>query len=333
MSNACCAAPEALPIRRRARRLTALAILLSRMWLAAVTRAARVGAAERRVLAGRWARRLLSLLRIEVRLSGSVPPADEPLLLVANHVSWLDSYALNAVNGARFVAKAEVLAWPVIGTIAARFGTVFIKRGCFRAAARTVGVLAEALGTGHPMAVFPEATTSDGRALRPFYPAMFQAAVRSGAWVQPVAIRYRDAAGSPTDAAAYVGDMSIADSLHRLLREPRLIVELTFCAPLDSYERDAPRAGRRGARAYRRRAGPGGGSAVAARRVGGEREQAPALHITRATSSRRCASPRSPARRCDARGRWRRGGSRAGCRGSRARGRRRWRRRRARPRW
>ncbi|MGH7787478.1 MAG: lysophospholipid acyltransferase family protein [Candidatus Binatia bacterium] len=234
MSNACCAAPDALPIRRRLRRLTALLLLLGRMWLAAVTRAARLDAARRRALAGRWARRLLALLRIEVRVSGSVPPVDEPLLLVANHVSWLDSYALNAVNGARFVAKSEVAAWPVIGTIAARFGTVFIKRGCYRAAARTVGVLAEALGGGHPMAVFPEATTSDGRGLRPFYPALFQAAVRSGAWVQPVAICYRDAAGAPTDAAAYVGDMSIADSLRRLLREPRLIVELTFCPPIDS---------------------------------------------------------------------------------------------------
>jgi 1-acyl-sn-glycerol-3-phosphate acyltransferase len=237
MSNACYAAREALPIRRRLRRLTALLVLRCRLWLAAVTRAARLSAAGRRALAGCWARRLLVLLRIEVRLSGSVPPADEPLLLVANHVSWLDSYALNAVNGARFVAKSEVAAWPVIGTIAARFGTVFIKRGCYRAAARTVGVLAELLASGHPVAVFPEATTSDGQGLRSFYPAMFQAAVRRGAWVQPVAICYRDAAGAPTDAAAYVGDMSIADSLRRLLREPRLIVEITFCPPLDPYAR------------------------------------------------------------------------------------------------
>jgi 1-acyl-sn-glycerol-3-phosphate acyltransferase len=84
------------------------------------------------------------------------------------------------------------------------------------------------------VAAFPEGTTSEGDRLLRFYPAMFQAAVLSGAPVQPVAIRYRAADGTATRAAAYVGDMTVLDSLTRLLREPRLTAELIFCAPLDS---------------------------------------------------------------------------------------------------
>jgi 1-acyl-sn-glycerol-3-phosphate acyltransferase len=130
------------------------------------------------------------------------------------------------------VAKAEVSGWPVIGTIAARFDTLFLKRGCYRAAARMVGTLAAALCAGQPAAVFPEGTTSAGGLLR-FYPALFQAAVLSGARVQPVAICYRRADGAPTNAAAFVGEMSIFDSVCRLVREPRLTAELVFCAPID----------------------------------------------------------------------------------------------------
>jgi 1-acyl-sn-glycerol-3-phosphate acyltransferase len=177
---------------------------------------------------------MLQALQVEVRACGHLPAPDAALLVVANHVSWLDSYAINTVSTARFVAKSEVGGWPIIGTIAARFGTVFLKRGCPRAAARAVARLVEALCAGQPVAAFPEGTTSDGRGLLRFYPAMFQAAVQSGARVQPVAIRYRRADGTPSRAAAFVGDMAVLDSVRQLLREPRLIAELIFCAPLDT---------------------------------------------------------------------------------------------------
>lgn len=217
----------------RVARFARFLVLLGRLWCVARFRAHRLSAAQRtRVMHG-WARRVLRALCVDVRIRGHVPAAGAPLLVVANHVSWLDSYALHTVSAARFVAKSEVSGWPLIGTIAACFDTVFLKRGCYRAAARTVGTLATALCAGRPAAVFPEGTTSAGDGLLPFYPAMFQAAVLSGARVQPVAIRYRDAGGAPTNAAAFVGEMTIFDSLRRLLREDHLTVELIFCAPLD----------------------------------------------------------------------------------------------------
>ena len=165
-------------------------------------------------------------------MRGEVPAAGVPVLLVANHVSWLDSYALNTVNAARFVAKSEVAGWPVVGRVAAAFGTFFIKRGCYRDAARTKDRVAGALRRGQAVAAFPEGTTSEGDIVRPFFPALLQAAVDAGTAVQPVAIRYRNRSGGPTTAPAYVGDMSVADSLARLVRECDLHAELVFCPPL-----------------------------------------------------------------------------------------------------
>jgi 1-acyl-sn-glycerol-3-phosphate acyltransferase len=221
----------ALPVRA-ARVAHLLAVLL------ALYLAARFGpplsAANRSAFARRWAHRLLRTLRVDVRARGHLPAFDAPLLLVANHVSWLDCYALNTLSAARFVAKSEVRGWPLVGEIATRFGTFFLRRGCYRAAARAVAALAEALCAAEPVAVFPEGTTTHGETVLRFYPAMFQAAVLSGARVQPVAIRYRAADGQATPAAAYVGDMSVLTSVRQLVREPLLTAELIFCAPLES---------------------------------------------------------------------------------------------------
>ncbi|MBX3027898.1 1-acyl-sn-glycerol-3-phosphate acyltransferase [bacterium] len=234
MSTVSCAPPDRrTPFATRAARLTRLLAHLLRMWAGARLLAPRLRPAARAHLMRRWARRLLRGLAVEVRLHGA--PVPEAALLVANHVSWLDTYAIHTVEAARFVAKAEVGTWPVIGTIAARFGTIFIRRRCVRSAARVVGALAEALCRGESVAAFPEATTSDGRDLLPFFPAMFQAAVLTGARVQPVALRYRDVAGGHSTAAPYVGAMSILDSLRLLVREPRMTVDVIFCPPIDPH--------------------------------------------------------------------------------------------------
>ncbi len=171
---------------------------------------------------------LLGAFNIEVAVHGVLPAADRPLLVVANHVSWLDSYVVNAVNGARFVAKSEVAAWPLIGPIAGRFGSFFHRRGCFRDARRTVDGVARALSNGYPVGVFPEGTTTAGDRLLPFHSAFFQAAIDARTLVQPVAIRYRTGDGCETTAPAYSDSTSLAESILDVLSSRRLIAELHF---------------------------------------------------------------------------------------------------------
>jgi 1-acyl-sn-glycerol-3-phosphate acyltransferase len=205
---------------------------LALLWSAARLVAPRLDPARRRALSHRFARRTLATLGLRVTRLGALPPPDEPVLVVANHVSWLDVYLLNASRAMRFVAKDETRTWPLVGTIAARFDSLFIVRGSCRDAARVKARVAAALAAGESVAVFPEATTTAGHGVKPFYGAMFQAAIDAGVRVVPVAIRYPAADGRPNPAAAFVDDMTFAASLLRVLGEPALRAELRVGAPL-----------------------------------------------------------------------------------------------------
>jgi 1-acyl-sn-glycerol-3-phosphate acyltransferase len=194
-------------------------------WGIAALVASRLSPRTRRRLSTGLARQTLAALGMHMHVGGVEAPADDrPRLFVANHVSWLDVYALGAHWPARFVAKVETASWPLAGTIARRFDSLFIVRGSFRDAARVKTRVAAALAAGDSVIVFPEATTTDGTRLGRFHPAMFQAAIEAGAVIQPVAIRYRTPDGSPCPAAAFVGDDNFAASLCRVLREPAIEV-------------------------------------------------------------------------------------------------------------
>jgi len=189
---------------------------------------------RRRRLAQEFAWGMLDALDVELSVCGPASPAVSPVLLVANHVSWLDVYALNAVAPACFVAKSDVRDWPVFGTIATRFGTLFIVRGSYRDAARVRRAAADVLRAGERVVVFPEGTTTDGTLVERFYPALFQAAIDARTLVQPVALRYLDARGRPTRGAIFVGDMTLVTSIRRVIAEPSLNAELAFGQPLDA---------------------------------------------------------------------------------------------------
>ncbi|MFC4159763.1 lysophospholipid acyltransferase family protein [Chitinimonas lacunae] len=190
-------------------------------------------AMARRHAVARWSRRLVSIAAIEVRAQGHIPaPTVEAAILVANHVSWLDIFVMNAVVASRFVAKSEVRNWPLIGWLCERTGTLFISRERRQDAARVNQAIAGALNDGDCVAVFPEGSTSDGFTLKPFNAALLQPAVQAGAPIIPVALRYLDAYGRQTDIPAYVDDLSLVESVLRILAQRRLIAELTFLSPL-----------------------------------------------------------------------------------------------------
>jgi 1-acyl-sn-glycerol-3-phosphate acyltransferase len=216
------ALPRTLPVARS----------LLGVWLAARFRARCLPREDRLALAGHHARRTLAAFDVAVDVRGPRPRAGRGQLVVANHVSWLDVYVLNALVDARFVAKSETRGWPLVGTVAAHFDTLFIVRGSFRDAARVKDAAAAALRAGETVVVFPEATTTDGHRLGRFDPAFFQAAIDAGALVHPAAIRYRDADGAVSAAAPFVGDVTFAASLLNVLRAPVLRAEVVFGAPL-----------------------------------------------------------------------------------------------------
>lgn len=184
---------------------------------------------DRRIMA--WARRLVGVLGVRLHATAA-PSLPGGALLVCNHVSWLDIYLIFAVHRVHFVSKAEVRNWPVAGWLAHKTGTLFIERGR-RADTKRVNAEMRALMQGGAwVAVFPEGTTGDGRALRRFMPSLLQPAVELSCPIVPAALRYRTLAGEYSAAPAYIGDLSMWQSLKQIVSEPGLIAELHFGDPI-----------------------------------------------------------------------------------------------------
>jgi len=185
-----------------------------------------------------WSQRLLDIIGIELRVLGE-PVQAGPLLLVANHISWIDITVIHAARYCRFVSKADVRHWPEVGALASGIGTKFNERESRRDAMRVVHHMAQSLRDGDVLTVFPEGTTSDGTGLLPFHGNLLQAAIAVDAPVQPVALRFQDAgSGSPTLAASYVGDDHLLISIWRTLSAAKIRVVVNFGPTQKSGGRD-----------------------------------------------------------------------------------------------
>jgi 1-acyl-sn-glycerol-3-phosphate acyltransferase len=174
---------------------------------------------------GVWAARTLAACGITLNVNGRVRTG--PVLIAANHISWLDILAIDAVQPVRFVSKADVRHWPVMGWMVACGGTLFIERERKRDAMRVVHQVAQALKDGDTVAVFPEGTTSDGRGLLPFHANLLQAAIATETPVQAVALRYADAHAPVSEAVAYIGETTLAQSVWMILCADALRVSVT----------------------------------------------------------------------------------------------------------
>jgi len=180
----------------------------------------------RRALKQRWSRQLLETLGMRLKVGAGTTAMPPCALLVCNHISWLDIFAINAMTPAAFVSKDEVRGWPLIGWLCANTETIFLERGSRAAAQRTLDTMAAHLRSGVPVAVFPEGTTSGGERVLPFHAALFQGAIDAQAAVVPLALRYADRRRSPTRAPAYDGDITLWQSLQAIARADGLRADL-----------------------------------------------------------------------------------------------------------
>lgn len=186
-------------------------------------------AAGRQARIAGWSARMLRVLGLQLQVQGVFKPGAK--LIVVNHISWLDIMAVHAVcPEARFVSKAEVRHWPLVGRLVDAAGTLYIERASRRDALRVVHQMAQALTAGDTVAVFPEGTTADGHSLLPFHANLLQAAIATGTPVQPVALRFADAEHAVSPAALYVGDITLPASLWRLALGEGLVVHVTVLA-------------------------------------------------------------------------------------------------------
>lgn len=176
------------------------------------------------------------LLGIGLEVKGT-PPEEGPLLIVSNHVSWIDIMVLSAVAPLSFVAKREVARWPFFGTLARLQRTVFVDRDRRHATGNSRNEMKERLLAGDILVLFPEGTSSDGRRVLPFKSSFFGAADTEGVLVQPVSLAYRGHRNLPMNrrlmpAYAWYGDMDLAPHLMEALASGPIEVTIVCHPPL-----------------------------------------------------------------------------------------------------
>lgn len=182
-----------------------------------------------------WSRWVLRLCGVRLRVSGQrlsddlvstgMTPGSNGRLLLSNHISWIDIFSINAALPCRFVAKAEIVRWPIVGSMVAHSGTLFIERGRRRAVAVLNETMQTHLRAGESIVVFPEGTTTIGDRVLPFHSNLIAPAVEVGCPVWPVALRYTEA-GRLSDAAAFIGDMGLVTSLLKTIVARDLEIEV-----------------------------------------------------------------------------------------------------------
>lgn len=239
---------QARPTSRLIRLVRCFRLILHFLWIGFGAAAIYPLISEQRrlQLKQRWSERILSILAVRLEVhSIDAPPGS---LIVANHISWLDIFAINSVRPAAFISKSEVRNWPFIGWLAARNDTVFLRRGS-RGHARLVNTeIDNLLSQGKDVALFPEGLTTDGTELLGFHAALLQPAIETRQPVLPIALAYLDEQGNRSLAPSFAGEITLPQCFSSILASRSLSVSITLLPAIqtnDKTRRDLSQAAHR----------------------------------------------------------------------------------------
>lgn len=182
-----------------------------------------------------WCRSICTILGIRLQVVGQ-PLLPPPVLVVANHISWLDILVVSAHWQVCFLSKAEIRRWPGIGWLATCLDTIYIDRGIRGASNQALEGMQQRLRQRKRVLFFPEGTTSIGHQVLPFRSRLFQAAIEEGMPVQPLTIHYVDHGGHANDSAAFVGEDTLLRHTFRLAGCTGITAIIAVGEPVDSAE-------------------------------------------------------------------------------------------------
>lgn len=184
------------------------------------------------------------LLGVRVRLTGA-PVDARPLLIVANHSSWLDISIITSLAPVVFVAKSEIARWPFFGLLAKLQRSVFVERDRKHKTAEVNAQIAQRLAEGDPVLLFGEGTAGDGNRVLPFRTALIGAARDaiasaghvSQVWIQPLSIAYVSQQGIALGRhlrprAAWYGKMKLTEHIGNIVRTGAIDVSVTWGEPI-----------------------------------------------------------------------------------------------------
>jgi 1-acyl-sn-glycerol-3-phosphate acyltransferase len=188
-------------------------------------------------------RLLTRALRIKVTINGT-QVIGRPVLIVANHVSWVDIVVLASIAPMVFVAKREVASWPLIGAAARVQKVVFVDRLRRQQTAETIRTIAQRLAEGHPVVLFAEGTSGDGNRVLSFRSALIGAveaacneAGLGEVLLQPMSICYTAQHGLPMarndqPLVAWYGDLDFFPHFTGFIRHGAVDATVSFGEPI-----------------------------------------------------------------------------------------------------
>ena len=135
---------------------------------------------------------ILKLAGVDITVIGEERIPDEPVLYVGNHRSYFDiviTYA-RCKDLTGFVAKKEMLSYPLLRTWMKRVHCLFLDRENVREGLKTILTAIEQVKNGISVFIFPEGTRNKGEelSLLPFHAGSFKIAEKSGCPIVPVAL-------------------------------------------------------------------------------------------------------------------------------------------------
>lgn len=203
-----------------------LVVLFSFSWISTL---------RKRQLIQWWSQHITRAFNLDIQVHGMIPGnKQQHVLFVANHVSWVDIFAINSIIPLRFIAKSEIKSWPIIGYLATKANTLFIQREKKQQANLMNLSIAQSLSQGDNLCLFPEGTTTHGDNVYPFKASLFQAAIDANTVVWPIAIRYIDHHGKIDSEMAYADEISLLASFNKVISQPKPRVILHFLTPISA---------------------------------------------------------------------------------------------------
>ena len=198
-------------------------------WLTALLKGQRVTAHQRAAWMHFCARVVLPAMGVHYRVEGQSPAGS--MLIVANHLSYLDIAIASAALPCAFVAKQEIGSWPFFGVLAKMGGAIFVDRGSRGSAWQTAEEMVLRLAEGVPVVLFPEGTSTDGSEVIRFHSTLFAPAVEGRLPVAPAAIYY-ELRGTGTERdLCWFGDETFLPHLLRVLEVEGFTAVMRFGTP------------------------------------------------------------------------------------------------------
>lgn len=177
-----------------------------------------------------WSRCLMKTTGVQV-VSEGAPIMEGPVMLTANHVSWIDIFIINSQRATAFIAKSEIRQWPVIGWLVGAVGTIFIQRGSRQAVVAINQILAKHFEEGTCIGLFPEGTTSEGFSVLHMFSGLLEGAMQAKVPIQPVALLFSHQ-GQRSSRVAFVGEQTLVENIWVLLSSKNVSVTVRFLEPV-----------------------------------------------------------------------------------------------------